>query len=484
MVWAGRGSAQGVPHAGSAPPRYTGRVAVLLVSTYDLGRQPFGLASPAAWLRSAGFEVATCDLSRERLDESAVRAASLVGFYLPMHTATRLALPVIDRVRRQNPAAALAAFGLYAPLGRDLLRLHGVAHILGPEYEPDLLALARSCEPIAATDTSGARSILERQDARRERGEVGSLPRVSFRVPDRSSLPPLSRYAGLRMPDGTVRLAGATDATRGCKHRCRHCPIVPIYDGRFRAVPVDIVLADIDQQVSAGAQHITFGDPDFFNGPAHARRIVEALHARHPDVTYDVTIKIEHLLAHRDLLPLLTRTGCLFVTSAVESLDDRVLALLEKGHTRADFLEAAALCRRAGVALAPTFVAFTPWTTLETYADLLETIERLDLVENVAPVQWTLRLLVTPGSRLLELDEIRTKIGAFDSRTLTYPWAHDDPRVDALQRDVMRLVARSAGASRRELFEKICERAGLARARRPVLPSRATVPYLDEPWYC
>ena len=104
-------------------------------------------------------------------------------------------------------------------------------------------------------------------------------------------------------------------------------------------VQPDVVLADIRQQVAAGAEHITFGDPDFFNGPTHAMRIVEALHREWPAVTYDATIKIEHLLKHRDLLPRLRETGCLFVTSAVESVDDAVLAKLDKGHTRADFIE-------------------------------------------------------------------------------------------------------------------------------------------------
>src|SRR5688572_33277631 len=94
----------------------------------------------------------------------------------------------------------------------------------------------------------------------------------------------------------------------------------------FRSVvPVEVVLEDIDQQVAAGAAHITFGDPDFFNGPTHARKIVEALHREHPSLTYDAIIKVEHLLAHRELLPVLAKTGCLFVTSAVESVDDLVL---------------------------------------------------------------------------------------------------------------------------------------------------------------
>ena len=136
------------------------------------------------------------------------------------------------------------------------------------------------------------------------------------------------------MPGGGRRLVGYTEASRGCRHLCRHCPVVPIYDGQFRVVQPEVVLADIDAQVAAGAGHITFGDPDFFNGPTHAMRIVAALHAKHPAVSYDVTIKVEHLLQHRDLVPRLAATGCAFVTSAVESVDDRVLALLDKGHTR------------------------------------------------------------------------------------------------------------------------------------------------------
>ena len=390
----------------------------------------------------------------------------MVGLYLPMHTATRLSIPVIQRIQRVNPDASLVAYGLYAPLSESLLREQGVQHVLGPEAEADLVELAEGRTP-------STKSPLRASAARK-------LPMI---VPDRSSLPTLSRYATLLMPNGTQRVVGATDATHGCKHRCRHCPIVPVYDGHFRAVPVDVVLADVDQQVVAGAEHITFGDPDFFNGRTHARRIVEQLHERHPGLSYDVTIKVEHLLKHRDLVPLLAQTGCLFVTSAVESLDDEVLVKLEKGHTRADFFEVVSLCRDAGLLLSPTFVAFTPWTTRAAFADLLDSVATLDLVEHVAPVQWGLRLLVTEGSRLLELDEIRRCVSAFDPRSLTYPWQHADPGVDALQTAIMSLVGTRLSRPRAELFEEVRELAGLE-SWRPVLPSRSVIPYLDEPWYC
>jgi hypothetical protein len=289
------------------------------------------------------------------------------------------------------------------------------------------------------------------------------------------------------MPDGHQRIVGNTDATRGCKHLCRHCPIVPVYQGTFRVVPVDVVMADIAAQVAAGAQHISFGDPDFFNGPTHARRIVEQLAATHPGVTYDVTIKIEHLLKHADLLPLLAQTGCLFVTSAVESVDDAVLERLRKGHTRADFERAVAACRTAGLTLSPTFVAFTPWTTTAGYVDLLQVIASLDLIEDVAPIQFAIRLLVTAESALFDLAEIRDGVDAFDARSLTHPWRHADPRVDALQQEVMALVASGDHPTRRDAFATIWtlahERAGMAVPPLRKAPGRP-VAYLSEPWYC
>jgi radical SAM superfamily enzyme YgiQ (UPF0313 family) len=455
----------------------------LLVSTYEMGRQPFGVASAAAWLRAAGLTVRCVDAAKERVNEGALTGAELVGFHLPMHTATRLAVPIIAKVRRLNPAARICAFGLYAPLNEAWLRSQGVDAIFGGEFEEDLVAFARNAGEKVARPFRAAIA-----NAGLELCVIHSPPRLRFLVPDRSGLPPLSRYATLQLPDGSRRLVGYTEASRGCKHLCRHCPVVPIYNGQFRVVAPDVVLADIDAQVRAGAQHITFGDPDFLNGPTHALRIVDALHAAHPTLSYDVTIKIEHLLKHRNLLPRLVATGCAFVTSAVESVDDRVLALLAKGHTRRDFVEVVELCRRAGLTLTPTFVAFHPWLTLDTYCDLLDTIAELSLVDHVAPIQLAIRLLVPEGSLLLTIDEMRRHLGPFDPSTLAYRWTHPDPRVDALQRDVITIVRSKLTANRRDVFAEVTELAHDLAGRPTVSPKpirdRSTVPYLNEPWYC
>jgi hypothetical protein len=317
------------------------------------------------------------------------------------------------------------------------------------------------------------------------------MARLQFEVPDRSGMPAMEKYAHLIVPGDGYRIVGSTEASRGCKHLCRHCPIVPVYKGVFRIVSQDVVLEDIRRQVTAGAQHITFGDPDFFNGIRHAMELAEAFHREFPAVTYDVTIKIEHLLKYEKHLPALRDSGCLFVISAVESVDDAVLGFLDKGHTREDFLRVVKTFRELGITLHPTFVPFTPWTTVDGYLDLLRVIEQQGVIENVAPIQLGIRLLIPEGSRMLELEEVRRVVGPFDPQSLAYPWKNADPRLDALSETVQEIAAAAERQkeSRPATFERIWKAAHAA-AGLPApqintsAPSQASVPFLSEPWYC
>ena len=458
---------------------------VVLISTYELGHQPFGLASPVAWLRAAGARVTCLDLAVERLDESAIAAADLVAFYVPMHTATRLAASFVPRVKQINPNAHLCFYGLYAPVNEEYLRGLGAGTILGGEFEEGLVALV---ERLAANETQPSRQPAQPEP-------TISLNRQRFLVPDRGQLPGLERYAHVTLPGGGSRVAGYTEASRGCKHLCRHCPIVPVYGGRFFVVQPEVVLEDIARQVAAGAEHITFGDPDFFNGPTHAMRIVEELHRRFPDLTYDVIIKVEHLLKHAGHLPTLRDTGCLFVTSAVEAVDDRILEIFDKRHTREDFIRAVWLCREVGLNLNPTFVTFNPWISLAGYRNLLATILELGLVGNVSPIQYAIRLLIPRGSRLLELPLVQEFVGDFDPVALAYPWTHPDPRVDRLHEDVLAIVGgdQTAEESREAIFARVWELTEAASEATPSdpfalvvtgVPSREPIPHLSEPWYC
>ncbi len=456
---------------------------VLLISTYEMGRQPFGLASPAAWLRDAGAHVRCLDLSVESFCEDAVTSADLIAFYVPMHMGTRMAVSMLDGVRQINPEAHLCFYGLYASESESYLRCSGVDTILGGEFETGLVDLAKRL----SNSNNGKTTTGTQPEA------IVSLARQKFLVPDRVGLPDLTKYAHLVTCEGRHLTAGYVEATRGCKHLCRHCPIVPVYNGNFRVVQREVVLEDIRQQVAAGAQHITFGDPDFFNGVSHAIRLVTALHEEHPHLTYDVTIKVEHLLKHAKHLKTLKESGCLFITSAVESFDEHILTIFEKHHTVRDFEAVLSHCRQAGLLLVPTFVAFTPWTTLEGYRTLLWGVARLGLVDEVSPIQYAIRLLIPPGSRLLEVPEVQEIVGSLDESMLSYTWTNPDPRMDTLQKDLERLVQKCAAQQlpRRETFQQIWERTHQEVTEcsdaipHPFLADHPSfVPYLTEPWYC
>jgi radical SAM superfamily enzyme YgiQ (UPF0313 family) len=449
---------------------------VLLISTYDLGHQPFALASPAAWLKEAGANVTCLDVSIERLNEDTVKAAQLVAFHIPMHTATRLAMEMAAKVKAIKPEARLCFYGLYAPLNEAILREIGADIILGGEYETGLVAAYKRLLEGSFGDQQEPLISTDKQD---------------FRVPDRTDLPKLTQYAHLSMGNGEKRTAGYTEASRGCKHFCRHCPIVPVYKGRFRTISSDVVMADIRSQVEAGAQHITLGDPDFFNGPGHALPLIEKFHAEFPNITYDATIKIEHLLKYSEHMETLVRTGCLFVTTAVESVNDEILTLLDKGHTREEFKRVTQMAKEAGLVLSPTFVPFLPWTTVEGYIDLLSFLAELDLIGYVAPVQLTIRLLVPQGSHMMKIDDMETFITGHDVGALSYQWRHPDPRMDQLHKDVTSLVEdhQTREASRSETFKGLWNLANAAAGQPATTLNLGTadinlVPQMSEPWYC
>jgi radical SAM superfamily enzyme YgiQ (UPF0313 family) len=450
---------------------------IVLISTYELGRQPFGVVSPAAWLRKRGHDVVCLDLTRQSMDQDAIRGAGLIAIYLPMHTATRLAAQLIPSLRAQNSDAHLCCYGLYAPMNAKYLRSLGVQTTLGGEFEGEMVRLAERLE-------------MKPSHPLRDEDSKVSMERLAFDVPDRSGLPTPGKYAHLVIPDQGYRVVGSTEASRGCKHLCRHCPIVPVYKGIFRIVSRDVVLADIRQQVAAGAQHISFGDPDFFNGIRHAIELVDAFHREFPHLTYDATIKIEHLRKYEEHLARLRDTGCLFVISAVESVDDQILERLDKGHTRDDFLHVARTFRALGMTLHATFVAFTPWTTMPGYLDLLQVLRQEELVENVAPIQLGIRLLIPEGSRLLELEEVRQIIGPFDAKSLVYPWKNQDARLDVLSEKVQAIAAEAdrKKETRTVAFANIWkaahESAGIAAPEMHITANGKAVPFLSEPWYC
>lgn len=459
------------------------RGSVLLISCYELGHQPLGVASPLAFLEQAGYGPSAIDIAVQQLDAEKAGRALFVGISVPMHTALRLGVKTAERVRRINPVCHIAFYGLYAHLNAAFLLESLADSVIGGEFESALVALVQDLEAGGTGDVAGV--------AHRYRPADPVLQRQPFVLPSRTELPPLAQYAHIER-HGRRELAGYVEASHGCLHRCLHCPIPPVYGGRFFVVPKEIVLADVRRLVKAGATHITFGDPDFLNGPGHSLAVVRALHAEFPAVTFDFTAKVEHILERRALFPELGRLGCAFMITAAESMSDTVLENLEKGHTRADIHTALRIALDAGVALRPTWVAFTPWTSLGDYLDMLDFVEGEGLIDHIDPVQYSIRLLVPPGSALLKSPAMIPYLGRLVRETFYHEWAHADPRMDDLHRAVATTVEQAAG--RKEdpsvTFCRVRTLAEAAAVREPTAkaatlpPGRVRPPRLTEPWFC
>ena len=454
-------------------PAPEGGARVLLISTYELGHQPLGLAAPAAALRAAGHDVRTLDVAVAPLAAAAIRDVDLIAISTPMHTAARIGLQVAEAIRQARIGARIVCFGLYAsPLAEHL----GVRDIevIGGEYEAGLVEVAEQVAGRRSGPTSGA-------------GGTPSLIRQQYLVPDRRGLPGLDQYARVRRTDGE-HMAGYVEATRGCAHTCRHCPITPVYGGALRLVQREVVLADIAQQVEAGAEHITFGDPDFLNAVPHSLAILDEAHRRWPALSFDVTVKVEHLVEHAEVLTRLRADGALWITSAFESCNDAILKRLDKGHTLADMRRAVALARAAGLPVRPTWVAFTPWTTLDDVIAMFDFIAEERLQRAVQPVQYGLRLLLPPVSPLDDLLAAEGRLGPFEEALLTYTWRSLDPRVDVLQAALaaMAEAAAETGADDASTFERARAAAYAAAVRPAPRPSDVgpDVPGLTESWFC
>lgn len=492
--------------------------AILLISCYELGHQPIGLAQPVGFLEQKDYAPCTLDLSVEDFDAQRVEQARVVGISVPMHTALSLGCQVAERIRQANPNAHICFYGLYASLNAEYLLEHLADSVIGGEYETPLVNLL---EELAKSQTSlNARHDTNSTFATQVEGVSCAesivspfLKKISwpshastsntsssaiFPIPTRTTLPALSDYARLES-QGKEHVVGYVEASRGCLHTCLHCPIVPVYQGRFFLFPAPVVLADIRQQVKAGAVHITLGDPDFLNGPGHSLNVVRAMHKEFPYLTFDFTTKIEHILKHQSVFKEFSQLGCLFVISAVESFSETVLVHLDKGHTPQDIFKAHDILRSVGITLRPSLVAFTPWTTLEDYAEMFSLVKQHEMIDCIDPVQYSVRLLVPPGSALLTPPKTHPApmahfLGSLDQQKFQHTWTHPDPRMDFLQKTVTKVVESSTKAKEDpertfyRLWKLVYDTAGFEfdslNQKAYLNPHRVRPPRMTEPWFC
>ena len=463
---------------------------VLLVSTYELGHQPLHLASPAAALRRAGHEVRT-PRPRRRAVGPGRRSSGprpwLLGADAHRHAA---GAPGRRRVRREPGRAAdlpLRALrhrqprpdpraGTRRPRHRRRVRAgaRGLGRQPGGWGPPPAPRPRRS----SRSSTCGARSL-------------GPPARGLCR---RSSATPTWRSGG------EERLVGYVEASHGCLHRCRHCPVPVVYDGRIRIVPDDVVLADVERLVERRRPPHHLRRPRLPQRPAAlpAGRAPRCTSAARADLRLHGQGRA-HPAPRRPVAGAGRGRAACSWSAPSRRVNDDILA----GSTRATRPPRPPprwrCCARHGIEIRPSFLPFTPWTTLDDVADIVDFVAAHDLVANVDPVQYTIRLLVPEGSLLWSRSLRRSRLGPYDAERLSWTWsARPTPPSTELQ---TRLARHRRGRPDRRRADRPDLRTGpgrRARRRRappgrrarPAPPERLQHcrgegrPRLTEPWFC
>jgi radical SAM superfamily enzyme YgiQ (UPF0313 family) len=255
----------------------------------------------------------------------------------------------------------------------------------------------------------------------------------------------------------------------------------------FKTFGTEKIITDVTNQVEEGAKHISFNDPDFFNGPKHALKILQLLNEKHPSITYDSTIKVEHILKYPDYFQELKNLNMLFVISAFETTNDHVLNILQKNHSFNDLNKAVELSLENKIDIRPTWMPFSPWTEQNDLISIIKLIENYKLRETVDPIQLTIKLLVPKNSLILKRPEMKEYLLDYDPSSFSYAWKYKFPNIDNIQNELFTYVLQHESENEYAQYlglVDILESHTNETLLNSEKYSQRIVPKLSETWFC
>jgi radical SAM superfamily enzyme YgiQ (UPF0313 family) len=426
---------------------------ILLLSFYDLGKQPKIISELYQKLENGLNTIDIIDYSIENKNID-LENYDVLGIYASMHTASVLAE---EYLRDKQLPSKLFVFGLYANVFSEMFL---------------------NFKTINSFDTDELDNFLGT--------ELNKNYSYKHSVPDRTLLPSIKDYS--HIVDGSNNLvAGSVETTYGCKHECTHCPVPIQFKGSFKTFGIDKIIKDVENQVEAGAKHISFNDPDFFNGPKHALKILENLNNKFPEISYDSTIKVQHILNYQEYFKQLKDLNMLFVISAFETTNDKVLNILRKNHTSDDLKTAVEISLDNDIDIRPTWMPFSPWTEKLDLVNIIKLIENYKLRETVDPIQLTIKLLIPKNSLILESAEIEKYLEIYDPSSFSYSWKYEFPIINKIQNSLFTYVLENESVDEYTQYlglVKIIESYTNTELLLDTNYLKKHVPKLSETWFC
>ncbi|MDP5276631.1 arsinothricin biosynthesis radical SAM protein ArsL [Chengkuizengella axinellae] len=407
---------------------------VLLVSTFEGGFQPTTIATAATSLMKEGFNVSVLDTYVDGIIEDKFQGNDLIAISVPLFDAVHAGIEIAKLAAKVNPEAHITFFGQHATINATRLAGKYSDSCICGEWEYPLTLLTKHLNGDIQEDLPG---VLSGEQAMKGNSIHPYMSRDHLDVPSRHILPPLHKYPQKQINRllGSEQIVGSTEIARGCHHKCLYCSVFAAYDGKVILVNEEIVIQDVKNLVEGGMTHLTFVDADFFNAKYHGIKILRKLHQQFPNLTYDFTTRVDHILENKETLAEMKQLGVKFITSALEFPSKEVLDAVAKDTSIEDITEAIAYLREIDIKLNPTFIMFNPWTSLDDIVTFRTFVEDNALGDLVDPIQYETRLYLYKGSPLLHKESIQSL--DLTEYEFHYDWKHPDPKLDELYYEML-----------------------------------------------
>jgi len=398
---------------------------VALISTYETGFQPLIISTAAAALLQNDITPAVYDLYMDKSDRSGIMDHEFYGIGLTLFDSLQGGVAIAAEIRAENPDAHICFYGPYADLNKERLMRYGNSCILG-DWERPLTRLARVV--LAGNDKEWTR--MPRVYSLANRGAKAEYDRSYCVVPARHLLPPIHTYSNTFIENILDRkmAVGNVETTRGCHHKCKFCSVYATSGTKVKFADPEVIMADVDQLVKQGVEHITFVDAEYINNIKFSLDIVNRIHDKYPQLTYDFTTRIDHVVENEAAISEFKNTGCIAITTSIEFPRKDILEKLDKGITSQHILKGMEILKRNEIKVHTTFVTFNPWTDLEGLMNLSFFIKDNDLEDVIDPIQYETRLHIYKGSPLLN-DGTLSGL-TLHEQDFHYEWEHPDPQVE------------------------------------------------------
>ncbi|GKW07622.1 arsinothricin biosynthesis radical SAM protein ArsL [Pectobacterium carotovorum] len=418
---------------------------VLLVSIFEGGYQPITISTAYQALvgEVAVTDIEVLDIYVHGPDESKIRDRDLIFISLPLFDAVMPGVELLATIRRLNPDVKVCFYGQHATIHAARLTETGADFCILGDWELPMQSLVNA---ISAGGRGPLQGVMNRGDLTEP---APFFSKKGFSVPERHVLPPLEKYPNKQLNKllGKDVIVGSTELARGCKHKCLYCSVYAAYDGRVIKIPVDIITEDVKNMVYGGMTHLTFIDADWFSSRHYGIEILTELHKTHPELTFDITTRVDHIIENESRMELLRDLNVRIITSALEFPSENVLKIFNKQVTVSDTEKAIRIMKSSGIMLNPTFIMYNPWAGIRDMEHFHEWIDGVNLRDDIDPIQFETRLSLYKGSPLLLSDDIKNV--SLIEHDFHYDWAHSDPWVDEL-------YAASVTPAEKGVFKRCC----------------------------